>query len=169
MLRAALALVATLALGAALPRLALADDAMCGVRGASNFGAAAFGGGVFAGGMFGPGVLVSVAAGESVALEASWMPVAPVFGAMSSAPVAAPAAATDATEILWCASADDPRCAPADSDAGGSPRLGDGLLHWVVPARAPRIAASPSRLLRDTAASGNPRAGASRSLERPPR
>jgi hypothetical protein len=158
MLRAAFALAASLALGAALPRLALADDTMCSVRGVAS-----------APGALGSGVLVSVAPGEAVAIEASWLPGVPVFGAMSRAPVAAPAAGPDASEILWCASADDPRCAPADSDAGGSPRLGDGTLHWVVLARAPRVAASPSTSLRDAATSGGPLGGVARSLERPPR
>jgi hypothetical protein len=156
MLRAAFALAASLALGAALPRLALADDTMCGVRGAASAA-------------LGSGVLVSAASGDAVAIEASWLPGAPVFGAMSSAPAAAPAATPDASEILWCASADDPRCTPADSDAGGSPRLGDGTLHWVVPARAPRIAASPSLTLRRASSWGGPLGGVARTLERPPR
>jgi hypothetical protein len=150
MLRAAIALAATLALGAALPRLALAEDAMCGVRGGSAFRDAAL-------------------LAESVSFEASWMPAAPVFGAMSSVPVVASAAVPDADEILWCASPDDPRCAPAESGAGGSPRLGDGFMHWVVPARSPGVAASPCVSLREVAALGGPSLGVVRSLERPPR
>ncbi len=160
--RAALAAFTFLALGLALPRLAAADDAMCGVRPAVSLGEGAREAWL-------EGTQPEGSRLNGMVRDGLLTPAVPVFGAMSSAPVAAPDAAPDAPEILWCASADDPRCAPCDSDAGGSPRLGDGGWQWLVPARAPRVAESPSSSLRSGDPAGRPHPGVSRAIDRPPR
>ena len=142
--RPTLATLALLALSLALPHTAAAEETMCGLR----------------------GTVVALDASE---LDATPSPALPVFGAFSVAPAAAPVLGGDAGEVLWCVSADDPRCAPAHPSSGSTTQLGGGTTVFVIPASHPPVADAPSRTLRDARERSCARMGVRRSLDRPPR
>jgi hypothetical protein len=138
--RPALAALSLLALSLSLPQTAAAEKTMCGVR----------------------SVLVGLegAQGDSAAL--------PALGVTPSAPAVGLAVPANA-EVLWCASPDDPRCAPADAGAGSGAELRSGAAVFVLPAAPPDVATSPVSTLRDARVGSRARAGVRRSLDRPPR
>ena len=140
--RPALATLALVGLSLALPHTAAAEEAMCGLRS-------------------------TVVALEASELEAALAP--EVFGAFSVAEVAPPAAPSDPGEILWCASSNDPRCAPAHTGTGGTLELRGGGAVFVLPSTPPPTADSPTSTLRDVNETARSRSGVRRSLDRPPR
>ena len=142
MTRPALATLALVGLSLALPHTAAAEEAMCGLRS-------------------------TVVVLEASELEAALTP--EVFGAFSAAEVAPPATPSDSGEILWCASSNDPRCAPAHTGTGGTVELRGGGAVFVLPSAYPPIADSPASTLRVASQRARSRSGVRRSLDRPPR
>ncbi len=146
MTRPLLTTLALLALSLSLPQLAAAEESMCGLRS-------------------------TVVAVDIPELDAILTPPAsafPVFGAYSMAAAPAPSLALD-TEILWCASSDDPRCTPAHPGSGSSTPLTRSASVFVLPASHPPVADSPLATLRETPERSAAQVGFARSLDRPPR
>lgn len=71
--------------------------------------------------------------------------------------------------VLWCASADDPRCAPRDSAPNHGSQVLDGAHIAFSTLRTPRIAAPPIARRPFAAELERGRAGFEDELERPPR
>lgn len=140
-----LATGAFLALLVALPHRAAAEETMCGLRGV---------------------VVVVVEASE---VDALLTPGLPLFGAFSASPALAPAVAGDAGEVLWCASPDDPRCAPAHSGSGSTTSLRDATSLFIIPTSPPPVAEAPISTLADTGERLGAPSGVLRSIDRPPR
>jgi len=70
--------------------------------------------------------------------------------------------------VLWCQSADDPRCSPVHNDSRGTPELGDMPLRSAGPGDD-YVADSSATDATFSANRTHPRAGVSRRIDRPPR
>ena len=145
MTRPILTTLALLALSLSLPQLAAAEESMCGVRSTV--------------------ATVDISELDAILTPA---PAFPVFRAYSAAEAPAPSLAVDA-EILWCASSDDPRCAPAHPGSGSTTPPTSSASASVLPASHPSVADSPIATLRETRERSAARSGFTRSLDRPPR
>jgi|GEM_PF-6955091 len=145
MTRPLLTTLALLALSLSLPQLAAAEESMCGLRSTV--------------------IAVDISELDAILTPA---PAFPVFGAYSMAAAPAPSLGVD-TEILWCTSPDDPRCAPAHPGSGSTTPLTSSASVFVLPASHPPVADAPIATLRETPERSAARSGFTRSLDRPPR
>jgi hypothetical protein len=164
MLRPVVATLALVALSLALPKLAAAEETMCGLRGSPESSVQ-----ITALPMF--GLFSLTPAAEMTAIRWVQLDAAGVLRELRSA---GPDAAVrdsllEATEILWCATADDPRCSPLDTGSGSTAQLVFVSALFTLPSGAPAIAASPVTTLRDASERAQLRRGVTRSLDRPPR
>lgn len=143
--RPALAALALVAFSLSLPQTAAAEKTMCTVRGA----------------------FAALDGSELGAPRSARSP--QVVGASSAASAVGLAVPAHVVEVLWCASPDDPRCAPARSGSGSRMDFSGGGLVFVVPATPPRVANAPVSSLRNAPAGGGAQRGVTGSLDRPPR
>jgi len=124
------------------------------------------------------GALSEAADGGELARVPQSIEVGPVFSSDGETLVsdlevgdAAPSRAHPAAPtapVLWCVSADDPRCAPRDEAPGDGPRAFDGSHGASAAAETPRFDEFGARERAPLRAVDAPRAGVRARVDRPP-